>query len=161
MNFDAAFVELIGVEGKYSNRNPVDDPGGETMYGVTVRVARRWGYMGPMRDLPLLTAKAIYFANDWNASGCELVPEGLRFDLFDTSVNSGPHQAILFLQRAAGAHDDGILGPQSFAAIAAANPDKLRRSFNGLRLEFLCGLNNWPANSKGWARRVAANLLRD
>ena len=46
-------------EGGYSNRNPEDDPGGETMWGVTARVAREDGYTGPMRDLPLERAKSI------------------------------------------------------------------------------------------------------
>ena len=55
-SFDDAFDALIGNEGGYSN-NP-KDPGGETMWGITARVARAAGYTGPMRDLPRDTAKA-------------------------------------------------------------------------------------------------------
>ena len=52
-SFDDAFKALIGSEGGYSF-NPAD-PGGETMWGVTARVARASGYAGPMKDLPLET----------------------------------------------------------------------------------------------------------
>mgnify|MGYP002715655281 FL=1 len=57
MNFDKAFDILMVHEGGYSN-NP-RDPGGETMWGITSQVARKHGYMGPMRDLPLTEAKRI------------------------------------------------------------------------------------------------------
>jgi lysozyme family protein len=43
--FDREFEKLIDVEGGYTN-NP-DDSGGETMWGVTIAVARRNGYTGP------------------------------------------------------------------------------------------------------------------
>jgi lysozyme family protein len=48
-------------EGGYSN-NP-NDSGGETMWGVTDRVARANGYAGPMKDMPREVAKNIYFAS--------------------------------------------------------------------------------------------------
>ena len=56
-NFNWAFDLLMGHEGGYSN-NP-KDPGGETMWGITARVARAWGYSGPMKSLPRETAKQI------------------------------------------------------------------------------------------------------
>ena len=41
---------LIGREGAYSNHP--SDRGGETMWGMTIAVARRYGYRGAMRDMP-------------------------------------------------------------------------------------------------------------
>lgn len=47
--FDTLFDRLMKHEGGYVN-NP-NDPGGETMWGVTKAVARQYGYTGSMRQL--------------------------------------------------------------------------------------------------------------
>jgi lysozyme family protein len=70
-------------------------------------------------------------------------------------VNSGPRQAIRWLQRAAGAKDDGIIGPKTLAAVRAADPEQLVRRMLAQRLRFMTGLPNWPAFGRGWARRIA------
>ena len=51
---------ILRAEGGYVN-DPADK-GGETNYGITVAVARANGYTGPMRDLPVAMARAIYTA---------------------------------------------------------------------------------------------------
>src|SRR5690625_2810903 len=50
--------DIIRVEGAYSN-NPADK-GGETMYGITVSVARANGYSGPMANMPRAVAERLY-----------------------------------------------------------------------------------------------------
>ena len=62
-DFNEAFDALIGNEGGYSNN--AADPGGETMWGITKRVAVASGYMGQMKDLPRETAKQIAKKNYW------------------------------------------------------------------------------------------------
>lgn len=161
MNFIEAFNALMMHEGGYSNRNPADDPGGETNHGVTCRTARECGYDGPMVSMPIDVAQAIAYGKYWKTVACDLLPPEVRFDVFDTAYNSGPDRAIKLLQATVGVDDDGHLGPISLSAINSANPERLRRRFNGKRLLFFCGLKNWDANSEGWARRVAANLLMD
>lgn len=158
MNFDQAFEALIGHEGGYSN-NPAD-PGGETMFGITARVARQAGYHGAMRSLPLATAKQIARNQYWAAVRADELPDQVRFDVFDASYNSSPKQAIKWLQRAAGATDDGIFGPGTMAAVDKSDPDALAKRFNGHRLKFMADLPTWGAFGKGWARRIAENLLR-
>lgn len=155
MNFDQAFDRLLGHEGGYSN-NPAD-PGGETMWGVTLRVARANGYQGPMRDLPRDTAKAIYRKLYWDAVKADQLPDTVRFDMFDGAVNSGVSQSIKWLQRAAGVADDGSIGPQTLAAVAAAGAG-ISAKFNGQRLEFMADLPTWSSFGRGWARRIASNL---
>lgn len=156
MNFDQSFDKLLGHEGAYSN-NPAD-PGGETMWGVTARVARADGYTGPMRELPRDRAKSIYRRSYWDAVKADQLPDFVRFDVFDGAVNSGPEQSVKWLQRAAGAADDGIVGPKTIAAAVAAGP-ALAARYNGHRLRFMTERNTWPTFGKGWARRIAANLL--
>ena len=157
MDFDQAYDRLMGHEGGYSNHP--DDPGGETMWGVTKRVAVAYGYSGPMRDLPRDTAKQIYRRLYWDAVQADQLPEAVRFDVFDAAVNSGVSQAVKWLQRAAGATADGVIGAKTIAAARFAGP-LLAAHFNGHRLQLMTELAGWPSFSKGWARRIAANLLQ-
>ena len=153
--FDACFDRLLGHEGAYVN-DP-RDPGGETMWGVTVAVARAAGYRGPMRDMPVETAKAIYRERYWDAVRADDLPASVRFDVFDAAVNHGPGQAALWLQRAVGATADGAIGPRTVAAAQAAGP-MVGAHFNSQRLRFYTDLPTWAAFGRGWARRVASNL---
>lgn len=159
MNFDQAFDRLLGHEGGYSN-NPAD-PGGETMWGVTARVARANGYSGRMRDLPRPVAMAIYRKLYWDALKADQLPPAVRFDVFDGAVNSGVGQSVRWLQRAAGMPErevDGMAGARTIASVLAAGPAVVASRYNGLRLEFMAGLGTWPTFGRGWARRIAANL---
>lgn len=131
-NFDEAFLKVVGVEGRYSD-NPTDS-GGATMYGVTEAVARAYGYMGPMRDMPLSIAKEIYQLRYWNKLQLDKVASiaGARVadELFDTGVNQGTAAAGTYLQRALNALNqrgtmyadvstDGDVGPMTIAALRA------------------------------------------
>lgn len=159
MNFDKAFERLIGHEGGYSNLP--DDPGGETMFGVTKKIAVANGYTGPMRDLPLATAKTIYRKSYWDSVRADELPDAVRFDVFDCSVNSGPGQAIRFLQRATKTAEDGKLGPVTLRAVLAMDPQLLDKRLSGHRLRFMTELKTWPSFGRGWAARIATNLIED
>lgn len=153
MNFDQAFDILLKHEGGFSD-HPADR-GGKTHYGITEAVAREVGYRGDMRELPLDLAKRIYKDRYWDAVRADELPEAVRYAVFDAAVNSGPRQAIRWLQRAVGVRDDGIIGPQTLAAVRAANPERLLRRFLSQRLRFMTNLPNWGSFSRGWARRIA------
>lgn len=153
MDFDQAFDILLKHEGGFSD-HPAD-PGGETRFGITEAVAREVGYRGDMRELPMDLAKRIYKDRYWGAVRAEELPEAIRYAVFDAAVNSGPRQAIRWLQRAVGAKDDGIIGPQTLAAVRAADPERVLRRILAQRLRFMAGLPNWPSFGRGWARRIA------
>lgn len=153
MNFDTAFHKLLGHEGAYSDHP--DDPGGATMWGVTERVARANGYQGPMRELPVDVAKAIYRRAYWDAVRADEMPAGLRYPLFDAAVNSGVGQSIRWLQRALQLADDGRIGPVTLAAAKQANAEVIQRRMLSQRLRFMTSLSNWHSFSRGWARRIA------
>ncbi|MGD9872383.1 MAG: glycoside hydrolase family 108 protein [Thauera sp.] len=157
MNFEKAFEKLLGHEGGFVDHPR--DPGGATRYGITQRVARAHGYQGEMRELPVAEARRIARIAYWDAVRADEVPDAVRYDLFDAAYHSGPEQATKWLQRAAGADDDGKLGPKTLLAVRMADPQLLAKRFNGHRLWFLADLKTWDAFGKGWARRVAANLL--
>jgi lysozyme family protein len=155
-SFDDAFTALIGNEGGYSF-NPAD-PGGETMWGVTARVARAQGYAGPMKDLPIDTAKQIAKKEYWDAYQCDQFDARVGFQVFDAAYNGG-HPAQ-WLQRAAGVTPDGVIGAQTVAKVRSSDPMQIIMRFDAYRLQYLGSLSAWPSFGRGWANRIANNLLR-
>jgi hypothetical protein len=113
-----------------------------------------------IKALTLNQAKAIYRRDYWTAAGCDRAPEAVRFDLLDMAVNSGVGLAIRTLQRAVGVADDGMIGPATLSALDQCDPKGLLARFNGARLQMMTDLVTWPTFGKGWARRIAANLMR-
>ena len=153
MNFDVAFAKLLGHEGEFSDHP--DDPGGKTRYGITEAVARRVGYRGDMRELPLDLAKRIYKAEYWDAVRADEMPPAVRYVLFDAAVNSGVGQAARWLQNAAGVTPDGVIGSRTMAAVNALDANGLKSRLLASRLRMMTNLSNWPSFSRGWARRIA------
>lgn len=157
MNFDRAFEALLKREGDFSD-HPAD-PGGATRYGITERMARRYGYRGDMRDLQIEMAKQIARAEYWDAVRADELPDAVRYDVFDGAYHSSPKQSIKWLQRAAGVKDDGDFGPKTMLALRFADPHLLSRRYNHHRLRFMTDLKGWEIFGRGWARRIADNLL--
>lgn len=129
--FDAALDKLLGIEGDYAD-DPADS-GGKTRYGITEAVARRHGYTGPMRHLPIDTARAIYRRDYWdsqNLATVAILSWRVADELFDTGVNMGPGQAGEFLQMSLNAFNrqasdypdlevDGEIGQNTLDALTA------------------------------------------
>lgn len=156
MKFEQAFTKLLGHEGGYSN-NP-SDTGGETMWGVTIAVARANGYTGTMRALPQSVAMAIYKKDYWDAVQADNLPDAARYAVFDAAVNSGVRQSAKWLQQALGVNQDGVIGKQTIAAAQAFDGRELAAKMLGARLQFMTNIPSWPTFGKGWARRIAALL---
>lgn len=129
MSFDKAFERTVGVEGGYSN-NP-KDTGGETMYGITKKVALANGYYSAMKDMPIKTAKNIYKTQYWDINRLdqiEAIAPGVGEEMFDTGVNMGVAVAAKMLQRALNVLNregkdfsdieaDGVIGPMTIACL--------------------------------------------
>jgi lysozyme family protein len=156
--FKASLARTAQHEAGYSNHP--SDPGGETMYGITLRVARKWGYLGQMRFLPKSLAEEIFYKEYWLPIRGDDLPFPLAYQLFDMSVNSGPPQTTKLLQRILGVKDDGDFGPVTLSA-AIAWPDTfvLASAFLRNRLEFYKKLPTWPTFGRGWADRSLENAL--
>lgn len=133
-------AQTIIAEGGYVN-DP-SDRGGATNYGITIHTARRYGYRGPMRDLPPATAIEIrrdgYWIPVWGDSLDQLYPS-LASQVYDVAINMGPYRAVVFLQRCLNFLNnqatlyrdvsvDGVMGPATWRAAEAYHR---RRSGDG------------------------------
>lgn len=153
MNFDTAFDKLLGHEGGLSNEP--DDPGGLTRYGISHAAY-------PTEDIANLTlerAKTLAKRDYWGPAGCDVVPDAVRYPLFDLAYNSGVGRAVRLLQRTVGETEDGIIGPRTLQAINSMDPVRLAARLHGHRLMFLSETKLWPKFGRGWTRRVAAELI--
>ena len=122
---------VLAAEGGYVN-DP-SDSGGETNFGITIAVARQFGYTGSMRDLPRVGAFDIYSALYWNkvrADDLLKLSPAVCEEVVDTGVNMGTGRAGKFLQRALNVLNkrgslygdltvDGAIGPATIRALRA------------------------------------------
>lgn len=118
-----AMPKLIKWEGKYSN-DP-HDPGGETMWGITARTARGYGYNEPMKDMSIETAATIYKKWYWDKFLLDITEsQGIAEQIFQAAVNQGADRWAKYVQKAC--NDllspreitvDGMIGSKTAAAI--------------------------------------------
>ena len=163
MNFDQAFNKLLINEGKLS-LDP-NDRGNWTSgrVGVGELKGSKYGISAmsyPTLDIANLTeaqAKAIYLKDFWGRA--DELPDAIRFDFFDAAVNSGYRKAVRWLQQAVGAEQDGVIGIKTLTAVRMQDPQKLSKIFTGIRLNAMTEMNVWVTQGRGWARRIARNLM--
>jgi lysozyme family protein len=129
--FEEAWKETGRAEGGFVD-DP-DDSGGATNWGVTERVARKFGYTGDMRDLPQSTATQIAKKEYWDVMKLDdiaALSEPIALELFDTGFNAGTGRAGKFIQRALNVMNrkgqdyddivvDGAVGGKTVTALTA------------------------------------------
>lgn len=172
---------VVAVEGGY-----VDDPndaGGETNHGITVAVARKHGYDGTMRSLPVEKARDIYAKTYVTGPLFHRVlakSPAVGAKLVDIGVNAGPGRAARWFQQSLndlsrGGRDfapvtvDGAIGSRSMDAYAALEERRGRVKACELTIKLLEGyqaahytaLAKGPANSSflvGWMDHRIGNV---
>lgn len=154
-NFKKCMDKLLDNEGGYVN-NP-KDPGGETKFGISKRTY-------PTLDIKNLTrdqAIEIYWRDFWQVLCADRWKYVVAFELMDGAVNHGIPKATMLVQQAVGVADDGRVGPVTLQAIAMTDPNDLIMRYNGYRLIFMAKLEAWNTFGRGWAVRIANNLIYD
>ena len=150
---DRIIEGVLAREGGY-----VDDPdgsGGETNHGITVAVARAFGYTGSMRSMPRDVARRIYVERYWQALAgdtLEALSATLAEEVVDAGVNCGVARAGAWLQRALNVLNrggtlyadlvvDGAVGRMTAGALreyatSGRDPAALVRAVDSLQGEF-------------------------
>ena len=148
-DFDKAFEHVIGVEGGYVHDS--DDPGGETIYGITRRDhPELWTTGRPT----LAEAKMVYQHSYWEPARCDVLPWPLSLFVFDSAVNQGVGAAVKLLQRAVGTVQDGIIGNNTLAAIRKADQKSLCARFMAHRALRYTGTRHFDKFGEGWFWRL-------
>jgi len=171
MDFEQCFNLIIDSEGGFSlnqkdggNWTGGDVGRGElkgTKYGISAESYQKLD----IQNLTLQEAKDIYKIDYWDKLSLNNIPEIIRFDLFDTAVNSGVGTAAKLLQRTVKVKEDGVIGLVTLTAVKKEGfiPERLDKKFNAIRLLYISSLSskNWNNFGKGWVIRIANNMLND
>lgn len=164
MNFDEAFKTVIGHEGGFTlhSGDPGNWTGGKvgigTLKGTKYGIAANTYPNEDIKNLTLDRAKQLYKRDFWDKAKCDQLPDGLRFHVFDVSVNSGVSRGVKTLQQALGVNDDGIIGNQTINAAKSQNAHEILIKFYSFRIAFYTSLSTFSTFGKGWMNRVANNL---
>jgi lysozyme family protein len=100
MILDEFISDILDKEGGYVD-NP-NDSGGPTNYGITQRVAAKYGYKGSMRTIPMSLVKQILKEKYWDELSLDAISAlspSVAYILGDIGVNMGTQRAAEFLQR--------------------------------------------------------------
>jgi len=140
--------------------NHPDAPGGATNKGITQATYDGWMRLQgrgrrSVRDITDAEVASIYRQQYWDVIKGDDLPSGVAYAVFDAAVNSGPARGAKWLQAAVGASQDGVIGGQTLAAAAKADPHKTVDRMCDARMAFLRRLKHWSTFGKGWTRRVA------
>ena len=159
--FEKIFDYLLKVEGGYSNDKY--DAGGKTKYGIIESEARKYGFKGHMRDMPLDIARDIYNQKYYHKNGLDtLKSDKIALSVCDFIVNSGnwgtkKAQAALN-ELGFDLRVDGILGEKSLAALNEVDENKFLEKYHDLQRRYYKVIAaNRPSQKvflKGWLNRV-------
>lgn len=164
--FDQAFEELIGHEGGFKKQSSdrMDWTGGQVGKGVLK--GTKFGLSAgtyPDLDIENLTveqAKVIYRRDWWDKFIGDDLDYEVAFQVFDADVNHGAGNGTRMVQRALGVVDDGHIGPITMAAWKRMERLEFCLRFLSERLVFMTKVSTWDENGRGWARRVASNMIK-
>ncbi|MBL0320313.1 MAG: hypothetical protein IPP74_13635 [Alphaproteobacteria bacterium] len=126
-DWDKAIEFVLKMEGEYT-LDP-DDPGGETMYGISKKAYPSIN----IKSLTIDEAKAIYLRDYWIPCNCDDLPTAFAVCVFDTAVNMGTGKAKRMLQMALDVEVDGIIGSETLSAASRAGRSRVRK-YLALRL---------------------------
>lgn len=170
-NFEKALSQTLKNEGGYVNNK--NDNGGETNYGITATIARRYGYQGKMRNIPFYVVKEIYYNEYWKKTNAANIQNfNLAFLLFDFAVNSGVKNSCKKLQTAINKVSgsnlviDGIIGQKTINAIEKYTDNehyhfyinKLEKTYIAEILNYYTSLSKFNIFGKGWINRIKNNI---
>jgi lysozyme family protein len=157
--FLAAFDGLMHLEGGYCNDSK--DSGGETKFGICKRQYPNLD----VKNITLNDAKKIYHNDYWNGYRYNQIKSTqVASKIFHNTVNMGPKQSHIILQRALHAVEccevveDGIFGPKTLDATNKANKSALIAAIRSESAGFYRILvSQKPSQNKfirGWLKRA-------
>lgn len=166
LTFTAIVGLIFGAEGGY-DVTP-SDPGNWTggVAGAGTLRGTKYGISAasyPTLDVAGLTldqATAIYRADYWARIAGDDLPGQVALLIFDAAVNQGVGAAARALQASAGVAVDGVVGPQTIAAVRQyADVPGLLAEITARRAQLYAGTARFNLFGLGWMRR-AAGMMR-
>lgn len=159
---DGIIDSILAREGGFVD-HPADR-GGATNYGITLGTLKAWRKRAvtadDIRALTETEARAIYRSEYIDRPGFRTIENGkVRALVVDCAVNHGPKNAVKLLQLAARVFPDGIMGPQTEAAVNRMDTAVMYRRLCAARVRLYGQIIRKDSTqhvfAEGWANRVA------
>jgi len=162
-----ALDKVLLAEGSEYTNHP-SDRGGPTKYGITLATLKSIPkYTDATADtvagLTLVEARNIYLA--LYASPFTIIEDPLVFNfLFNAAVQHGVKGATKIMQRSLGLEDDGVVGPQTRAAVnnALQQPAAFLAKLVAERCVYYASIlmkdHSQRVFAAGWFRRISLDL---
>lgn len=155
-NFDISLALCLRFEGDFSN-DP-HDSGGATMNGITLAVYREYtgnpnATVANLKAMLPDTRDRIYKERYWDKCYAAVLPDGVDYSVFDMGVNAGTGTSVRLMQEVLEVGVDGIVGPQTMAAIADTDTVMLIGELYARHEEYYKSLNDFVHFGKGWLTR--------
>ena len=153
--------DVLRREGGAASTNRKNDRGGRTQYGISEKSNPEAWKDGKVTEDE---ARAIYIAKYVTAPGFDKITDvRLQHQLVDFGVLSGPRVATQKLQEILGVPPDGMLGPITFAAIAARSARELNNLLVVQRVKLIGRIckndSRQLENLNGWLNRALDFLI--
>ncbi len=144
--------------GHIRTENDPADPGGMTFAGIDRRSHPEFDFKAPDAE----SVARIYWADYWARSRAEEMPHPVGEVVANYAVNTGIRRASLLLQAAINRTEgggtvrvDGVIGPQTLAAVQAEDPHQLADLIEDSASDFYRGL----ASARPRMRKFLAGWL--
>jgi lysozyme family protein len=181
-HFNKAILATLKHEGGFVN-DPVD-PGGATNWGMSLRYLKGRGDLdgdrrldgdmdgdgdvdvNDIKKMSVEQAVKLYYTGFWLPNNYDNIKDyTIAAKVFDMTVNMGSIQAGKILQRSVnrlgfGLKVDGAVGPKTFSAVNASDPDLLIAELRQEQARFYINLiarnPQFAKYKNGWLRRAYA-----
>lgn len=158
---------IVNLEGGFRLVNVPGDAGGSTYAGISRRYNPSWAgwtYVDKKETPPEKLVLDFYKANFWDKlRGDELNSEPKMKAMMSFAVTSGPRDARVAAQRAAGVVADGVFGPITMAALQHVDTELFLAKFALAQLyHYAHVVSKNHAQAKfigGWANRAIKGAL--
>lgn len=164
--FNDVFALVVGTEGTAVSSDP-QDPGNwaSGVVGQGSFIGSKYGISAaafPGVNIVSLTygqAQALAKQRYWDAYQLDQLSPVMAYPIFDAAYNGFEHLTTT-IQGIAGVAQDGVIGAQTIAALRRLAPTQFALAFMAARYVYWTGLELWPAEGRGWARR-GATVMRN
>mgnify|MGYP000860266343 FL=1 len=166
-SFGKALAWVLKHEGGWSDHP--NDKGGPTNYGITLRLAQRYGVKDAKALFNITQAQVedVYRTEFWRFDG--LKSDAVAAKIFDMAVNMGLRTAVRYAQRAVNdvrvadkLAEDGTWGPMTEQAVNATAPSVMVENLKAFSLyhydEIVERDPSQMVFMKGWTRRAESEL---
>ena len=166
-DFERAFLKTLKAEGGDTLTDAPLDRGRQTYAGISRRYHPNWAGWSAVdrRETPdNALVESFYHDAFWTPLRAnEIAAQDVANLLYDFAVNAGIKSAVKLAQKVLGLEADGILGPQTIAAINAADAKYFAQAYTLAKITHYRDIVRYDGTQRvflmGWLNRALDQIV--